>query len=67
MSDDEKKNLIEVTNRLIATNQKLGSLKYNFFRGIIFGIGSAIGASVIAAIVFGLASKFFQALKNFSL
>ena len=36
---------------------KLSSLRVAFFRGIFFGLGSAIGAGVIAAIVIGLLSK----------
>lgn len=36
---------------------KLSSLRVAFWRGIFFGLGSAIGAGVIAAIVIGLLSK----------
>ncbi|EKE25213.1 MAG: hypothetical protein ACD_5C00250G0001 [uncultured bacterium] len=46
----------ELTN----TNQKMISFGNNFLRGIFFGVGSAIGASVIAAIAIGILNRFFH-------
>lgn len=40
----------------------LNSLRRSFFRGMIFGLGSAIGAGIIAALLIGIVN---QALKTF--
>ena len=39
------------TQRLIRMMRKQNSLRYRFFLGIVFGLGSAIGATVIAAVL----------------
>lgn len=66
MHDSNSQDLIESIKSLVVVNKKLSSLKNNFFRGIIFGVGSAIGASVVAAIALGILNKFFQSIKNIS-
>jgi hypothetical protein len=40
----------------------LNSLRRSFFRGMIFGLGSAVGAGIIAALLIGTVN---QALKTF--
>lgn len=62
--DREIYKLIKSIKDLSEQNKKLVSLKYSFFRGIIFGLGSALGASLIAAIVISLVVKFFKSFQN---
>lgn len=63
MESDVRK-LIRSIRELTLENRKTNSLRNNFFKGVMFGVGSAIGASVIAAIVIGFIAKFFQSVKN---
>lgn len=62
--DRDVRQLIMSIKQLSNENRKMVSLRNNFIRGIVFGLGSAIGASVIAAIVLGIIAKFSQAIKN---
>ena len=50
----ELKELDESIDELHDTIEKTNSLRYNFFRGMVSGTGTAIGASIIAAILIGL-------------
>ena len=55
----ENENLTKSVDVLAENIVRVNSLKSAFFRGIFFGLGSAIGASIIAAIVIGTLTKLF--------
>jgi|GEM_PF-2685264 hypothetical protein len=52
------KNIQELTKQIESSN----SPWKNFGRGVIFGIGSAIGASIIAAIIIGTVAKIIHSM-----
>ncbi len=54
---EENENFGRGVEELTKSVLKLSSLRSAFWRGIFFGLGSAIGASVVAAIVIGLLYK----------
>jgi len=46
--------LIEVLEKLEADIKKQNSLKYALFRGMVYGLGTVIGATVLVALVGGI-------------
>jgi len=52
------KNIEELTKQIESSN----SSWRNFSRGVLFGIGSAIGASIIAAIIIGTVAKIIHSV-----
>jgi len=54
------KNIQELTKQIESSN----SSWKNFGRGVIFGIGSAIGASIIAAIIIGTVAKIIHSVQG---
>ncbi|EKE11042.1 MAG: hypothetical protein ACD_15C00151G0020 [uncultured bacterium] len=46
-----KDNLILSMEKLTGEMEKMNSFSRRFFLGIVFGVGSAIGASIIAATI----------------
>lgn len=55
--ENEKEKFEPGVEELTKSILQLSSYRVAFFRGIFFGLGSAIGASVIAAIVIGILAK----------
>lgn len=62
--DRDTRKLIASLESLTGENKKLASFWNNFLRGLVFGLGSAIGASVIAAVAIGIISRFSESIKN---
>ncbi len=58
--ENEDKNLVESVNLLSSKVTKLSSFSRSFLQGIFFGLGSAIGASIIAAILIGAINWFIH-------
>lgn len=50
---ENEKQLSESVRGLTEQIRNSNSLWRNFLRGVLFGLGSAIGASVIAAVIIG--------------
>ncbi|NTU67163.1 MAG: hypothetical protein HGB08_04555 [Candidatus Moranbacteria bacterium] len=61
---DEYQELIKSISDLEKQIGSSNSLRKNFLRGIFIGIGSAIGASVIAAIAITTLAKIFHSIKD---
>jgi hypothetical protein len=59
MEEDMKK-LNENIEKLSGKVSKLSSFRVTFLRGILFGLGSAIGAGLIAAILVGAFNWFIH-------
>jgi hypothetical protein len=57
---DQEKQLSESVQELTKQFEKSNSFWRNLGRGIFFGIGSAIGASFIAAIIIGILARIFN-------
>lgn len=57
-TDQEVKKLNDALETLTARLEKIYSLKFVFLRGVITGIGTVIGASIVAAIVFTVILQF---------
>jgi len=55
-----EKEIAEIRKQL----QKSNSFGGNFLRGILWGLGSAVGASTIAAIVIATWAHIFHSLKD---
>jgi hypothetical protein len=60
----EENELIESIRGLIREIKYYNSYWQNLVRGILFGIGSAIGASLIAAIIIGFLARAIHTLKD---
>lgn len=54
-------NLVKVAKQL----EKANSFKLLFIRGIIMGVGTAIGATIIAGIVIAMLVKFLNVAESF--
>lgn len=62
--EQETKILSESVDRLSDKVTKLTSLRRSFLQGIFFGLGSAIGASIIAAILIGTFNWFLHSVNS---
>ena len=49
--DDKVNSLIEALDKLEVATSKLASLKRRFLIGLVMGIGTAIGATILVALV----------------
>ncbi len=58
--EDEKNNLSASVDQLSDKVKKLSSFGRSFLQGIFFGLGSAIGAGIVAAILFGALNWFIH-------
>lgn len=52
--------LIEEMKNITAHMRKFYSLKYSFFRGILYGIGFLLGTTIIAGILLTWTTKVFD-------
>jgi len=60
----DEKRLIESLRKLTKEIERYNSSWRNLGKGVLFGIGSAIGASIIAAIIIGTLAKIIHSLKD---
>ncbi len=58
--ENENEILAESLEKLSANVNRASSFKRSFLQGIFFGLGSAIGAGIIAAILIGTLNWFFH-------
>jgi hypothetical protein len=61
-TEDPTFELRKALGRLSANLERANSLKHVFWRGVISGIGTVIGATIVAAIGLTLAFKILQAV-----
>jgi len=59
MSQDQKK-LLTVLESLESLTKKQASLRYAFIRGVIYGLGTVIGATVLLSVL----TYFFTGMFN---
>ncbi|MFA7319538.1 MAG: DUF5665 domain-containing protein [Parcubacteria group bacterium] len=62
--EEETKILSESVDQLSVKVDKLASLWRSFLQGIFFGLGSAIGASIIAVVLFGAFNWFLHSVNS---
>jgi len=55
---NKEQKLTESIEKLTKQVEQLNSLKWQFLRGIFLGVGSAAGASIIAAAIYGALMRF---------
>lgn len=60
----EEARLIKSIRELTEQIKKSNSLWRNFRLGIFFGVGSALGASIIAGILFGTLAKIYSSFQE---
>ena len=58
--ENENNKLLDSVDQLTNTISKTSSLGRSFWQGIFFGLGSAIGAGIIAAILIGAINWFIH-------
>lgn len=63
MEDDEIKELKKEVKKISTRLDKLTSFRYNFFLSIVKGLGSVLGASIVATLLIALLA---QILKPFN-
>lgn len=57
--DEHKSELLEVLTDLRAQLRRETSFRYIFARGVIYGLGTVIGATILIAILSGILGAFF--------
>jgi len=62
--ENENNKLAESVEQLSASVKRTSSFRRSFFQGIFFGLGSAIGASIIAAILIGAFNWFVHSVNG---
>ena len=61
---ENENQLSENIQKLTKQVEKANSFWRNLTRGVLFGIGSAIGASIIAAIIIGSLTRIIHSVKD---
>ena len=62
--ENENKALTESIEKLSTKVSRLASFGRSFLQGIFFGLGSVIGASIVAAILFGALNWFLHSVNS---
>jgi hypothetical protein len=51
MAEDQQERLVSVLETLEKQTKKQVSLKFTFIKGLVYGLGTVIGASVLISVV----------------
>ena len=62
--DKEIKELNQNIKKLIVVVKRANSFQYVFLRGVLWGLGSAIGATAVAVIVIAILSSIIQSVND---
>lgn len=62
--EQQQEKLVDSLEKLSSKATKLNSLGWSFLRGVFFGLGSAVGAGVVAAVLWGILSWFLHSFEN---
>lgn len=62
--DKEIEELNQNIKKLIVVMKRANSFQYVFLRGVLWGLGSAIGATAIAVIVIAILSNIIQSVND---
>jgi len=63
MSESTQKTLLQINRHL----KKMTSLRYAFLRGMMSGLGSALGATLVLAVALGLLVRILQTMERLPL
>ncbi len=56
----QTKKLIQETERLADKIERANSIKFNILKGLVYGVSTVIGATLVAALVISILSKTIQ-------
>ena len=62
--DKKDKELNQNIENLIVVLKRANSFRYVFLKGVIWGLGSAIGATVVAVIIIAILSSIIQSING---
>ena len=60
----EIEELNQNTKKLIVVVKRANSFQYVFLRGVLWGLGSAIGATAVAVIIIAILSSIIQSVND---